>query len=138
MIEITESAAMDSHERNEAIIDELRRRGVQVAIDDFGTGHSSLARLNQLAVTTLKIDRSFVQGVPEDGSAAVLVGGIVDLARSLGLRPLAEGVETAAQREFLIQRGCELGQGYFFSKPVPAAEVPAYAPPGTRSTAAAT
>ena len=137
MIEITESAAMDNHGRNEAMIGELRRRGVQVAIDDFGTGHSSLARLNQLAVTTLKIDRSFVTGLPGDESAAVLVGGIIDLARSLGLRPLAEGVETAAQRDFLIARGCELGQGYFFSKPVEASAVAAYVAPGSPSEALA-
>ena len=137
MIEITESAAMDNHGRNEAMIGELRRRGVQVAIDDFGTGHSSLARLNQLAVTTLKIDRSFVTGLPGDENAAVLVGGIIDLARSLGLRPLAEGVETAAQRDFLIARGCELGQGYFFSKPVEASAVAAYVAPGSPSEALA-
>jgi diguanylate cyclase (GGDEF)-like protein/PAS domain S-box-containing protein len=129
MVEITESAVMDSHQNTDAIIDQLRRRGVQVAIDDFGTGHSSLARLNQMAVTTLKIDRSFVSNIAEDQHSAVLVGGIVDLARSLGLSPLAEGVETAEQRDFLVGRGCEMGQGYFFSKPLRADLVRSYAPP---------
>ena len=137
MIEITETAAMESPESGEAMIDELRRRGVRVAIDDFGTGHSSLARLGQLAVTTLKIDRSFVCDVPDDANADLLVGGIIELARSLGLQPLAEGVETAEQRDFLLARGCKIGQGYFFSRPVPAAEVPGYVPPGAPSPASA-
>ena len=138
MIEITETAAMESPESGEAMIDELRRRGVRVAIDDFGTGHSSLARPGAARrSTTLKIDRSFVCDVPGDANAALLVGGIIELARSLGLQPLAEGVETAEQRDFLLARGCKLGQGYFFSRPVPAAEVPGYAPPGARSPASA-
>jgi diguanylate cyclase (GGDEF)-like protein/PAS domain S-box-containing protein len=129
MIEITESAAMEHPENNEAIIHELRRRGIGVAIDDFGTGHSSLARLNQLAFTTLKIDRSFIADLPHDPSAAVLVTSIVQLAHSLGLHPLAEGIETPEQRAFLLEHGCQLGQGYHFSPPLPAAEIPGYTPP---------
>jgi EAL domain-containing protein (putative c-di-GMP-specific phosphodiesterase class I) len=129
MIEITESAAMEHPENNGAIIEELLKHGVRVAIDDFGTGHSSLARLNQLAATTLKIDRSFIRDLPHDANAAVLVKGIIQLARSLGLDPLAEGIETAEQRAFLLEHDCHLGQGYYFSRPVPAPEIPAYAPP---------
>jgi diguanylate cyclase (GGDEF)-like protein/PAS domain S-box-containing protein len=128
MVEITESAAMANPSRNETLIDLLRERGLKVAIDDFGTGHSSLARLNQLLVTTLKIDRSFVRNVPNDPRACTLVAGIVHLARALGLTPLAEGIETPAQRQFLLNHGCRLGQGYLFSRPITAAEIPAYTP----------
>jgi diguanylate cyclase (GGDEF)-like protein/PAS domain S-box-containing protein len=127
MIEITESDAMANPERNEAIIGKLRDRGLRVAIDDFGTGHSSLARLNQMLVNILKIDMSFVRDVPDDPIAASLVIGIIQLAHTLGLTPLAEGVETAEQRQFLIDHGCPLGQGYHFSRPVPPEEIPQYA-----------
>jgi diguanylate cyclase (GGDEF)-like protein/PAS domain S-box-containing protein len=128
MIEITESAAMEHPENNEAIIEELRRRGIALAIDDFGTGHSSLARLNQLAFTTLKIDRSFIADLPHDPGAAVLVRSIIQLALSLGLHPVAEGIETAEQRAFLLEHGCAFGQGYYFSRPLPAAEIAGYTP----------
>jgi EAL domain-containing protein (putative c-di-GMP-specific phosphodiesterase class I) len=127
MLEITESAAMANPSRDDARIDLLRDRGLRVAIDDFGTGHSSLARLNQLLVSTLKIDRSFVRDVPHDRQGATLMAGIIRLARTLGLTPLAEGIETSEQRQFLIEHGCRLGQGYYFSKPIPAAEIPAFA-----------
>jgi diguanylate cyclase (GGDEF)-like protein/PAS domain S-box-containing protein len=129
MIEITETAAMERPEGNEAIIEELRKRGVRVAIDDFGTGHSSLARLNQFAMTMLKIDRSFVRDVPIDEGASVLVAGIVQLTRSLGLEALAEGIETEEQRRFLLDQGCALGQGFLFSRPVPADQIAQYSPP---------
>jgi diguanylate cyclase (GGDEF)-like protein/PAS domain S-box-containing protein len=127
MVEITESDAMADPERNEALIGKLRERGLRVAIDDFGTGHSSLARLNQMLVNTLKIDMSFVRDVPDDANASSLVAAIVQLAQSLGLTALAEGVETPEQREFLIDHGCPLAQGYHFSRPVPAADIPDYA-----------
>jgi diguanylate cyclase (GGDEF)-like protein len=127
MVEITETTAMANPSRNEAIISELRERGLRVAIDDFGTGHSSLARLNQMLVNTLKIDRSFVADLPHDAQAAVLVTSMIQLAHSLGLQPLAEGIETPAQRDFLIQRGCPLGQGFYYSPPVPPEEIPVYA-----------
>jgi diguanylate cyclase (GGDEF)-like protein/PAS domain S-box-containing protein len=130
MLEITESTAMEHPEGNEAIVQALHDRGVRVAIDDFGTGHSSLARLHQLAMTILKIDRSFIRDLPGDPAAAVLVSGIVGLTRSLGLEPLAEGIETEHQRQFLLAHGCEMGQGYLFSRPVPPELVPAYEPPG--------
>jgi diguanylate cyclase (GGDEF)-like protein/PAS domain S-box-containing protein len=129
MLEITESTAMEHPEGNEAIVQALHERGVRVAIDDFGTGHSSLARLHQLAMTILKIDRSFIRDLPGDRAAAVLVSGIVGLTRSLGLEPLAEGIETEHQRQFLLAHGCEMGQGYLFSRPVLAELVPAYEPP---------
>ena len=126
MVEITESTAMLNPARNEAIISELRERGLRVAIDDFGTGHSSLSRLNQMLVTMLKIDRSFIADLPGDANASVLVTAIINLANSLGLQPLAEGIETTEQRDFLIEQGCQFGQGYYFSRPIPAQQIPAF------------
>jgi diguanylate cyclase (GGDEF)-like protein/PAS domain S-box-containing protein len=127
MVEITETTAMADPSRNEAIISELHERGLRVAIDDFGTGHSSLARLNQMLVNTLKIDRSFVADLPHDPQAAVLVTSMIQLARSLGLQPLAEGIETPAQRDFLLEQGCPLGQGFHYSPPIPPEQIPIYA-----------
>jgi diguanylate cyclase (GGDEF)-like protein/PAS domain S-box-containing protein len=129
MIEITESAAMRRPEDTETMIGVLRDQGLRVAIDDFGTGHSSLARINQLAINTLKIDRSFVRGIPEEQGAGLLVAGIVELARALGLEPLAEGVETDGQRAFLVERQCRVGQGFLFSPAVPASQLASYRPP---------
>jgi diguanylate cyclase (GGDEF)-like protein/PAS domain S-box-containing protein len=123
MIEITESAIGADGARIEPILNELHERGLRLAIDDFGTGHSSLSRLSQMMVTTLKIDRSFVHDLPNDRSAAHLVSAIIQLARNLGLEPLAEGIETEEQRAFLVGEGCTFGQGFLFSPAVPAAEV---------------
>jgi diguanylate cyclase (GGDEF)-like protein len=124
MIEITESAMMlESRANMEPVLAELHERGLRLAIDDFGSGHSSLSRLNQMRVSTLKIDRSFVQGLPHDRNATVLVSSIIQLARNLGLEPLAEGIETEEQRSFFLDHGCELGQGFHFSRPVRAKEI---------------
>jgi EAL domain-containing protein (putative c-di-GMP-specific phosphodiesterase class I) len=123
MIEITESAIGEDGARIEPILNELHERGLRLAIDDFGTGHSSLSRLSQMMVTTLKIDRSFVHDLPVDTNAAHLVSAIIHLARNLGLEPLAEGIETEEQRAFLVAEGCTFGQGFLFSPAVPAAEV---------------
>ena len=109
--------------RIEPILTELYERGLRLAIDDFGKGHSSLSRLSQMLVTTLKIDRSFVHDLPADHTATVLVSAIIQLARTLGLQPLAEGIETEEQRAFLMAQGCTFGQGFLFSPAVPAAEV---------------
>jgi diguanylate cyclase (GGDEF)-like protein/PAS domain S-box-containing protein len=125
MIEITESAAMADARGVEPILAELHRRGLRLAIDDFGTGHSSLGRLNTMAVTTLKIDRSFVADLPGDPGASVLVSTMIQLANNLGLTPLAEGIETEAQRRFLVEHGCLIGQGFLFSRAVPAGEIEA-------------
>ena len=126
MIEITESAfAGDARRNMEPVLAELHERGLRLAIDDFGSGHSSLSRLNQMRVSMLKIDRSFVSGVEDDAGTAVLTSSIVQLARNLGLEPLAEGIETEEQRHFLLAHGCELGQGFHFSRPVPAGEIEA-------------
>ena len=123
MIEITESAAMTDPDRTTRILHELHERGFGLAIDDFGTGYSSLSRLKQMPVTTIKIDRSFIRDLPGDAHSATMVSAIIGLARTLGLVPLAEGIETREQLRFLTERGCPLGQGYHFSRPVPAAEI---------------
>ncbi len=123
MIEITESAAMIDPDRTLRILRELAGHGFTLAIDDFGTGYSSLSRLKQMPVSTLKIDRSFVRDLPHDPHSVTLVGAIIQLAASLGLVPLAEGVETPEQLAFLIERGCPLGQGFHFSPPVTPAEI---------------
>ncbi|MGH3042553.1 MAG: putative bifunctional diguanylate cyclase/phosphodiesterase [Gaiellaceae bacterium] len=124
MIEFTEAAfVFDGRRSMEFVLEELHDRGLRLAIDDFGAGHSSLSRLNQMRVSMLKIDRSFVGGLDDDAGTAVLTASIVQLARNLGLEPLAEGIETEEQRRFLLAQGCELGQGFLFSRPVPAGEI---------------
>jgi diguanylate cyclase (GGDEF)-like protein/PAS domain S-box-containing protein len=121
MMEITEQAAMAPVADLEPVLAELHARGLRLAIDDFGTGHSSLGRLSQLQVNTLKIDRSFITDVPSDHGAAILVESMISLARNLGLQCLAEGIETEEQLAFLIGHACPLGQGYLFGRPMPAA-----------------
>ena len=125
MIEVTETAAMTDPDRTQRVLHELSELGIQLAIDDFGTGYSSLSRLKQMHVSTLKIDRSFVRDLPQDQDAASIVLTIIQLARNLGIQPLAEGIETLAQREFLVANGCLQGQGYHFARPLPAEEIPA-------------
>ncbi len=96
----------------------LHDAGVRIAIDDFGTGYSSLSRLRELPVDVVKIDRTFVRDLPDDGDARTIVRAMLQLVRSLEIVPLAEGIETAAQLEFLSEQGCELGQGYLFARPM--------------------
>jgi EAL domain-containing protein (putative c-di-GMP-specific phosphodiesterase class I) len=105
------------------ILELLQGAGMPLAIDDFGTGYSSLSRLNHLPAETLKIDRSFVRDLPHDAPSVALTETIVRLARSVGKEPLVEGIETEAQRRFLVEHGCHIGQGFLFSRPVPAAEI---------------
>ncbi|MDX6549154.1 MAG: hypothetical protein QOG33_2704, partial [Gaiellales bacterium] len=118
MIEITESTAMVQPGRARQTLDALREHGVRLAIDDFGTGYSSLGRLHQLPVSTIKIDRSFVDALPHDAGAAAIVETIIQLSHSLGLQPLAEGIETEQQLRFLVEHGCELGQGFLLGRPL--------------------
>jgi EAL domain-containing protein (putative c-di-GMP-specific phosphodiesterase class I) len=98
---------------------ELRGMGLHIALDDFGTGYSSLAYLSRLPLDALKIDRAFVRGMIENSADMSIITSIVSLARALRLKLVAEGVETDAQAERLVALGCEQGQGYLFSKPVP-------------------
>ncbi|WP_172822792.1 putative bifunctional diguanylate cyclase/phosphodiesterase [Paramagnetospirillum marisnigri] len=118
-LEVTESVAMSDPEHSFETLRALRNLGVQLAIDDFGTGYSSLSYLKHLPVQILKIDRSFVQDIESDENDASICASILALAHSQGLKVVAEGVETAAQREFLSVHACEYLQGYLFGKPEP-------------------
>jgi diguanylate cyclase (GGDEF)-like protein/PAS domain S-box-containing protein len=127
VVEITESSAMMDPGRAQEILWELHRGGLRIAIDDFGTGYSSLSRLREMPVSVLKIDRSFVSHVDEDRQAASIVTAFVELSRGLGMTTLAEGIETEGELAFLKGLGCQLGQGFLFSRPVPPEEIIAYA-----------
>jgi diguanylate cyclase len=118
MIELTESMLMGNTRENIETLQDLKGLGVGLSLDDFGTGYSSLAYLNRMPLDELKIDRSFVQGLPADSDSAAIVSAVLALATSLGLSVTAEGVETEAQRAFLSQRGCNLYQGFLCSPPV--------------------
>jgi diguanylate cyclase (GGDEF)-like protein len=120
-LEITESLLIDPEASEVLKLHALRSAGVRVAIDDFGTGYSSLSRLSDLPVDTLKIDRSFISGLPGERAAARLVPTVINLARAFDLLTVAEGVETHAQLEFLRRAGCDQSQGYLHAKPMPAA-----------------
>ncbi|MGQ9371072.1 putative bifunctional diguanylate cyclase/phosphodiesterase [Azospirillum sp. ST 5-10] len=119
-LEITEQAAVHDVKAAVRILDELASVGVQVAIDDFGSGYSSLSYVQQLPVTKLKIDRSFIIGLPHDAKNAALVRAAIGMAHGLGLATVAEGVELDEQREFLRGIGCDMLQGYLFGRPMPA------------------
>ena len=118
-LEITEGMVMQDPERAVGLLRDMRDIGVHVAIDDFGTGHSSLAYLKRFPVDNLKIDRSFIADIPADRGDAAITQAIIAMAHSLGLKVIAEGVETQAQFDFLAAQGCDEYQGYFFSKPLP-------------------
>jgi len=122
-LEITESLAMRDAAATVATLVALRDLGVQIAIDDFGTGYSSLAYLKRLPVDTLKIDKAFVDGLGSDAGDTAIAAAIVALGHTLGLRVIAEGVETAAQAAALRDLGCDFAQGYHFARPLPATEV---------------
>ena len=121
-LEITESLLIDPNSPEVHNLRALRDAGMRVAIDDFGTGYSSLSRLSDLPVDTLKIDRSFIAGLPQDRAAARLVPTVVALARAFELLTVAEGVETQAQFAFLKQAGCDQSQGFLHARPMPANE----------------
>jgi diguanylate cyclase (GGDEF)-like protein len=125
-LELTESVASDDPLGAIAVMDRLHALGVRLSIDDFGTGYSSLSYLKRFKVSKLKIDQSFVHGVTEDAEDQAIVAAIVSMARSLGMRTIAEGVETAGQLEFLRARGCDEVQGYWFARPLAAEEVEAF------------
>jgi FOG: EAL domain len=97
---------------------ELKGLGVKLAIDDFGTGYSSLSYLRRFPVDILKVDKSFIDGVSEEGESSALTAAVIELAGILGLKPVAEGIERADQLERLLELKCDLGQGYFFAKPL--------------------
>ena len=119
VVEITESSTMEDPATAEPIMHALHQLGFKIALDDFGSGYSSLSRLRELPVETLKIDRSFLQEVPQNREASAIVTAIIDLSRALGRALVAEGVETEEQRHFLLQQGCMMAQGFLLSRPLP-------------------
>jgi EAL domain-containing protein (putative c-di-GMP-specific phosphodiesterase class I) len=126
VFEITESVAMEQPAETVRVLDILHGMGVSVAIDDFGTGYSSLSYLRMFPIHHLKLDRSFVEEIGQDTDGSVICDATIGLAHNLGLTVVAEGVETEAQLDYLRSRGCDLVQGYLFSRPIPAAEAEAF------------
>ncbi len=125
-LEVTESTAMHSPETTLSILDQLSAMGIKLAIDDFGTGYSSLAYLKHMPIQRLKLDRSFVLDIESDANDAAICSATIALGHSLGLELVAEGVETPAQRDFLADLGCDVLQGYLYSKPMPYEDTVAY------------
>lgn len=122
-LELTESMLVTDMEQAIARMRQLKDAGIRFSIDDFGTGYSSLQYLQQLPLDQLKIDQSFVRSLPEDKSSLAIIKAVMAMASSLGLEVIAEGVETEVQRDILLANGCHLYQGYFYAKPLPAAQV---------------
>ncbi|AKS07075.1 phosphodiesterase DibA [Pseudomonas trivialis] len=122
-LEVTESAVMDDPEVALEQLHRLRELGLRLAIDDFGTGYSSLLRLKRLPVQKLKIDQGFVAGLPWDEDDAAIVRVVIALAKSMGMQVQAEGIEQVEQARFLLEQECDMGQGYWFGRPMPAQEI---------------
>ena len=122
-LEITESAVMDNSEVALEQMHHLRELGLRLAIDDFGTGFSSLLRLKRMPVQKLKIDQGFVAGLPGDDDDVAIVRAVIALAQSMGMQVHAEGIEHVEQAQFLLNYNCDLGQGYWFGRPMPASEL---------------
>jgi EAL domain-containing protein (putative c-di-GMP-specific phosphodiesterase class I) len=122
-LELTESVAMNDPQVAVTVMDKLHARGVRMSIDDFGTGYSSLNYLKKFQVYKVKIDQSFVQDISSDKGDRAIVAAIISMSGSLGLRTIAEGVETAEQLAFLKEQGCDEAQGFYYSKALPAARI---------------
>jgi len=122
-LEVTESAVMEDPEVALEQLHRLRELGLRLAIDDFGTGYSSLLRLKRLPVQKLKIDQGFVAGLPWDEDDAAIVRVVIALAKSMGMQVHAEGIEQVEQARFLLEQGCDMGQGYWFGRPMPAQDI---------------
>ena len=124
-LEITESVIMTNVNKAIETLKALNAMGIKLSIDDFGTGYSSLSYLKRFPLNTLKIDRSFINDVTEDPDDAAIVEMIINMARTLKLKVVAEGVETDSQADFLRQTNCDLMQGFLFCRPVPVPEIDA-------------
>jgi EAL domain-containing protein (putative c-di-GMP-specific phosphodiesterase class I) len=122
-LEITESVLMDQSEAGTRALRALRELGVKLVLDDFGTGYSSLSYLKHLPLDTIKIDRSFVQGLESEDSNLPIVQAVISLAHGLGISVVAEGIETAGQLASLRSLDCDRGQGFFYARPAPPADL---------------
>ncbi|HEX7649105.1 MAG TPA: EAL domain-containing protein, partial [Noviherbaspirillum sp.] len=122
VVEITEGLLMDARPEITDQLLRFRDNGMQVALDDFGTGYSSLSYLKKFDIDYIKIDQAFVRNLEPGSDDLALCEAMIVMAHKLGLKVIAEGVETDAQRQLLAERGCDYAQGYLFSKPVPAAQ----------------
>lgn len=122
-IEITESALMDNPSVAEDTLSQLKDIGVNICIDNFGTGYSSLSYLQRFPIDVVKVDRSFIIAVDDDQDSQAIVRTIFSLGESMGLKIVAEGVETSTQLDFLENEGCQFVQGYFFYKPLSVSEI---------------
>ena len=125
-LEITESTAMQNPELTRSVLDQFAAMGILLSIDDFGTGYSSLAYLKHLPIHRLKLDRSFVRDIQTDPNDAAICSATVALGHNLGLEVVAEGVETVEQRDYLTALGCDILQGYLYSRPIPAGQIIRY------------
>jgi EAL domain-containing protein (putative c-di-GMP-specific phosphodiesterase class I) len=125
-LDVTETVYVRTLVGNIGALDRLREMGVGISIDDFGTGYSSLSYLKRLPADTVKIDRSFVAGLGEDIEDTAIVGMVIDLAHTLGMEAVAEGVESEGQARLLKEMGCDMAQGFHFARPLPPEEVPGF------------
>jgi EAL domain-containing protein (putative c-di-GMP-specific phosphodiesterase class I) len=121
-LDITEGVLLEASEENVRTLEDLKRMGIRLELDDFGTGYSSISYLMRFPVDGVKIDKSFIKGLSEDTKDMALVQTIIDLCHTLGLEVLAEGIETPEQAALLREMGCDLGQGYYFARPLPSDE----------------
>jgi EAL domain-containing protein (putative c-di-GMP-specific phosphodiesterase class I) len=135
-LEVTETAALDKIAETGAVVNELHGLGVHFSLDDFGTGYAAMSTLRELPIDTIKIDKSFTESLPEPDALA-LVRMTVSIAHELGLRVIAEGVETDEQQRILLELGCHLAQGWLYARPMAADELTARLGDGHRWTPAA-
>ncbi|SET37713.1 PAS domain S-box-containing protein/diguanylate cyclase (GGDEF) domain-containing protein [Natronincola peptidivorans] len=122
-LEITETAVIDNLEKAIEVLHQLREFAITIALDDFGTGYSSLTYLQKLPIDILKVDRGFISNIDTEEEECYILKTVIDLAHNLGLKVVAEGIETKEQLDFLKRNGCDIGQGYYFSKPVPVEDI---------------
>jgi EAL domain-containing protein (putative c-di-GMP-specific phosphodiesterase class I) len=125
-LEIVESVAIENIQHVSTCLEACQALGVQFSLGDFGTGHSSLSYLKRLRTQTIKIDRSFVRDILDDKDDLALTTAVIGLARAFGREVIAEGLESMAHGELLLRLGCEVAQGYFIARPMPASEVPGW------------
>jgi EAL domain-containing protein (putative c-di-GMP-specific phosphodiesterase class I) len=122
-LEVTEGFIMKKPEESIGILNQFSFFGIELSIDDFGTGYSSFSYLKRLPISKIKIDRSFIDGLPDDGDDAAITRAVIAMAEEMKLEVLAEGVETQPQKEFLIREGCLNAQGYLMARPMPAEDI---------------